>query len=506
MNVEAPQETANASPLAPDDSATNTVAADTDTDAEEDTEDDKNFVANVKRILLLDKDTNVTELAASLKDTHCVVLYISIYESFLKKHRMEHISAMFVGAQLPNLLGLKIDRPESKTSQSDGALNPHENTPQAPRSFPIQALSSILRTARKMEYLIFDLKLWGRRDDYRVFGETVGHLSVLQCVGATMSVTTDGDNDNEEVNVFDPLMHSLSKLPTLSDVIIKGDITNPTSACLGALQTASLVALCRLPKLTSLYLFLFVLSDENVSAMAQAIADNSVVEELCINCRLGLLGSQHFSNMLRKSKTLKEVILIIFNYQEKQNDCLDSSSDSEPANLQSRIDSEIADGVALSKTVQEFLYQGGPDVLSTNSHVHFRNAAKTNYVLEKMCLRTGTTDADKALEAEINFFLKLNAQGQRAKLLRHDNSVSRGSRWVNAMANADEASKLSILHYYLSTDPSLCILPQSRQQQLLSSIQPLTTGRTNNSNADGLRGKRKRLYRDAKYKRICYTS
>ncbi|CAB9531467.1 expressed unknown protein [Seminavis robusta] len=437
---------------------------------------------NAKKITLhFDEGSDLASISSSLKDPDCVVLYVNLYASFMQKYGPEAIEQLFSEVHLPHLLGIKVWRPECRVEE--GAVMPQF-------SFPVKALSLLLRSTLKLEYLIFDLKLAGNRDDFAGLGNAFGRLVMLQCIGLTINVDDKVNQDTGgTANPLDPLIKGLAKLSNVTDIIIKGSC-NPMEDSLGALESAGLRDLCLLPKLSSLYLFLFVLSNDNLAAMASSLEHNNVLRELCINCSLGITGSQAFTRLFRRNQTLNEVIMIVTGFDQ---------ADGNPNNnhsIQHQIEAEIAEGLADSTSLKEFLFQGGMGEMSTQSLTHFRDAVKSNYVIEKVSLRVGDDHANKALDEEMKFLMELNKLG-RGELLT-DTTVHRDARWTRMLAKM--GSDISNLHYLLSMNPSLCCysVDSSSPQRSRGKKKAASTATQSQPT------KRTRLYRAAKYQRVNY--
>jgi len=430
--------------------------------------------------LTLTANTDISQLISSLQSNVCLVLFVSIYESFLRKYTPKKIAGFFYYARLPNLLGLKLEHPDRKSNLNlFGTEDPQE------LSIPVEALTSLLRTAKKLQYLLFYLKMVGNREDYKKWGKTFENLSRLQCVGMVITVTEDppettttaiptseGDaaSCNSE-NILDPLIRSLSKLGDLTDMVIKGVTVNQAS--LGSLQSSSLRDLCRLPKLRSLCLLSFTLSDDNVKAIAEAMETSTVTKDMFIHCIPELDGARALSRMFRRNKTLTDVIIFTSRYEHE-------------------VDAALASGVAASESLEEFSYQGGLcHKMSIASQTSFRDALKAKYNIKKVTIGVGDDEKSLALEKEMHFYLDLNKAG-RKKLL-NDQSVQRDYRWIAKLAG-ENTGDLSTVHYYMTADPFLCLRPRERNTKAFKK-----------SRAKGPSPTRRRiLYRSVKYRRVCY--
>ncbi|CAB9522056.1 expressed unknown protein [Seminavis robusta] len=345
---------------------------------------------------------------------------------------------------------------------------------------PIACLTMLFQNCLALSTVRMDaIRISASEDDLEELQQLAtalqGHPSLQEICFSGCCPEPSNNNNNGTFttsNFATYISKALSQLPTLQVVEIV-ETSFPSSR---AWTGESLQCLCQSKTIQLLRIRgVRFLGDEDLVMMAKALETNHAMKELWIlACEVGIMatatpasetnskddnddgdtnGAQAMAQMLQVNTSLE--ILGLNRLAHKDHAIA------------------IANGLRNNRTLRGLhlcLRDGGDDMhynqrnagIATGSTTIAESYAKLlrndNYVLEKLSgsfLRRDGRQTSCTANRQIDFFLRLNRNGRRQRLLQtDDNDVITRLQWLEALAS--QSDNVSACFYWLSCNPSLC--------------------------------------------------
>lgn len=404
------------------------------------------------------------------------------------------------------------------------------------------------------------LNLSGKWQDYNELAETLQGMNRLVKFNfdkISVAELPGGPLPTHPGCWLDPIIQSLAKLPRILHVRVLGtrDFQPPPGAQgadkLVILQNSTLRLLCQSKSMRSLCLIHFNLTDSNVTEMATTLLSNKAMQELDIDCTLEKRGCYALAKLMESKTVLEDLNLCVrCKTDESEEERITNSTGAGGLNAQQKeslagedhINETLCRGVGDSSLINFALFRGR---ISSKSQDSFRDMISTQYNLESLTLYTGDENLNKALAEDpiIAFYARVNYFGRRQFLLNQPPvgrwkcakdakiAIKKGGvgkrepqkrkpkpRHVPAPvqfapdhclveALVRVKDDLSCLYYFLNSKPSICERALEKMNQEDSDGYRQKYKRAAPASSDGEPpNKRTRLYRSAKYKRVCYKT
>jgi hypothetical protein len=342
----------------------------------------------------LNHNTNLSELIdALLENTTVEEVCLLIHETFSEQPTEDILTLFQVLGGLPNLTKLLF------------------NTYRFPfvATLPILAFTNLFKGAQNL----VEFKLW-RADLALLFPNDASSSCAFDELAEALVRSTALKEfrlikcrlteETRKVCTLDPLIQGLAKLPNLREI----ELSATKMSALGGLSTRSISQLFRSSSLVALSLRNFDLSEEAVLEIANSLLQHNVLN----NC------DHHPTHKLKESTRKCDHL--------------------KPTSIQSH--SSQVKHLKLSGV------GGAASMLAKPIREAFHNVLESNYMLETLFLFD-----ERNLQAEIQFYLKLNRLG-RSLLLERSHASQK--EWIDILVQVSD--DLDCLFYFLSMNPLLC--------------------------------------------------
>lgn len=336
-----------------------------------------------------------------------------------------------------------------------------------PPMIPLKALQYILAETTIESLTIYRVQLAGDKADYERLAEAAIGNHSLQFARIEFCAPVGSPN-------LDAFVVSLSKLAGLRDFEIIGFQGDATRGCTSAsLQTLGTVP----PMLRCLKLWGGILQNQDttaVSNLARGLNASKTIQDLEVGLfRLDASSSAALANLLQNNHSLERVWLDV----------------QTPLHRETVL--PLANAMKINNKIKSFNLVSTTDRLVDDGALEvFADVAKENFALRHLTIRGCSNELANAaaaavaagripvqrsqvqhLQAEIDFYLKLNRVGRR-RLLNSASTLCARFQWLSALGC--ESENVSIVFYLLRRNPafiSQCVakIPaRCRKRQFLS--------------------------------------
>ena len=304
-----------------------------------------------------------------------------------------------------------------------------------PPLVPVEALQVLFAETKVKSLTMYRIKLAGDGPDYARLTEAAIQNTSLQSVRIEFCAPVGSPN-------LDAFVLSLSKLTCLKNFEIIGFQGDETRGC----TSTSLQKLGAPSMLRCLKLWGGILQNQDanaVSNLAQGLNASATVTDLEVGLfDLDASSSTALATLLKNNNSLKRVWLDVQNPLRKET--------ASPLAEAMKVNTEIT-SFNLVSTTDEIVEDGVLEV--------FSDMVKTNFTLRHVTIRASNELAvanmnpsqAQHLQAEIEFYLKLNRVGRRGLL---NSATKRFARfqWISVLGC--ESENVSIVFYLLSRNPT----------------------------------------------------
>ncbi|CAB9505706.1 expressed unknown protein [Seminavis robusta] len=376
-------------------------------------------------------------------------LVISADESFFQECPEDGIQDILEGlGRLPRLRKVSIN-----------------SYPNCPGIVSMKAINAMVSGAKQLECLIIaDLQVTGSPQDFADFAEHVqgmfflGSFAFVECKillednsGGTSSsssspvpqsmirknrpLSSQDDEESPSPLLLDPLLFSLSMLPSLQVVSIQPK----QQGSLGSLSVSAATALCLSASIKMLKLRNMDLTPAHAASMAFMLQNNQTLRTLELGCLQGgamdAATASSLGGMIQRNQALHSLELAI--------ETMLSDTAAEILAKALRHNRRLRSFALTARTPKTI------GRVSTKARKSMLQMLQYNYTLEKFFLFR-----KYPLSREFKLYSKLNQLG-RGQLLTNQQNTNSTEAWIQSLANVKD--DLNSIFYFVSCNPTLCM-------------------------------------------------
>ena len=303
---------------------------------------------------------------------------------------------------------------------------------------PVAALAGAIEHAKNLLMLgIYQVCLTGRQEDFLRFAQALEKHGSLRYFTLQCGCRKLGDwrDDLTTPNPLDLVYKSLATIQTLVS------ISHCAGIFVGALKDSTLVELCRLPRLKTLFIMSCKLSDENITTLATQLKVKTpkTITSLKLCCEgLASRGCKALTELISAENSKLADIGVTINSFEKGED---------PTKLISDLTAAVGKS---SCNILRFHVVEKPHstALVESTKMMLRN----NYLLEIVVLKRVENGICLDLEDdEIGFLLKTNKLG-RGRLFMNQGDATKDVTWMDLFEATE--GKLDNIFYLVRSHPN----------------------------------------------------